>query len=236
MKKVLTACLLFVSSLTFAQQTVQRSAKLPNSDITETFSVLRSDKKIKQGEYTATAGNNTTLAQGTYLNGERAGIWSFYNISGKLIQTYNYTDNQLTFADSTDTKGLQYVMAGVKTDDDVTVPVKIGGSYSFRPTFLSKVLTQAINKDFGPVANATFIHTFSLNSKGEVTNHQVKVCINGQNKLYQVDDSELDHDLTRFAPAMVNNNPIPCKVITTNTVAMSNGNLPDYANSTYLGQ
>jgi len=235
LKKALTACLLLLSSLTFAQQTVQRSAKLPNSDIVETYSVLKSDKKIKQGEYTATA-NDITLAQGNYLNGERAGIWSFYNTSGKLIQTYNYTDNQLTFADSTDTKNLHYVMAGVKPDDDITFPVKIGGSYTLQPTFLPKELTLAITKDFGAVDNASFTHIYNLNIRGEVLSHQVKVTVKGFSKLYVVDDSALDHDLTRFAPAMVNNQPVPSKVIATNTIAMGTITPPEYPNQTYLGQ
>lgn len=210
------------STLAMAQQTVQRSNKLANSDITEVYSVLKSDKKIKQGEYTATA-NNITLAQGNYLNGGRAGIWMFYNPAGKLIQTYNYTDNQLTFADSTDTKALQYVMAGSKADDDITLPVKIGGSYSLQPTFLPKVLTQAIVHDFGSIAKAQLTHIYNLNSKGDVISHQVKVIAKGDTKVYQVDDSQLDRELTRFAPAMVNNAPVASKVIATNIITTGSG-------------
>jgi hypothetical protein len=127
MKYLLTAAIVCLSTFCFAQATVPRSNKLPHSNIVEKYSVLKSDKKVKQGWYTATL-NDIDVVTGFYLNGERAGIWNFYSNEGKLIRTYNYTVNQLTYLDSADTRASRRYLTEVIPADMGDKQVKNGGN------------------------------------------------------------------------------------------------------------
>jgi antitoxin component YwqK of YwqJK toxin-antitoxin module len=220
MKNLLTAAVMCLSTCCFAQVTVNRSDKLPHSDVVEKYSVLKSDKKVKQGPYTAIL-HNITLATGVYLNGERAGIWNFYNTKGTLIQSYNYTDNQVTYADMNDTKAMQYYVAGVKPTDVVTVPVKVGGSSILQASFFPDALAKAISNDFGPSADGTFTHIYTLSEKGAILTHDVKVTIQGFSKTYRLDDSKTNAEPTRFTPALANNKPVQSKIAITNNIDLT---------------
>lgn len=205
--------LLLISTATLAQQTVKRSNYLANS-IMEKFEVLKADKKVRQGTFVATF-KSTTVAKGNYQDGKRSGNWDFFNTKGKLVQTYNYTQNKLTFLDTADTQGLKYFLENVKATDVVSAPVKIGGScYGLLPILYRQDLSDQVRNDNPGIQKITYTHIITLNDKGNIISHQVKANIKGISKTYTLDDSRLDPDVARFVPATLNHHAVPCQITT----------------------
>jgi antitoxin component YwqK of YwqJK toxin-antitoxin module len=215
MKRILlSAIALLMCTITYAQETVKRSNDI-TEQLTEKFSVLKSDKKIRQGEYTATY-KGVEVAKGAYQNNKRTGTWNFFNATGKLIQVFNYDENKLILVDKPDTSLKYHYADNVTKADTVSPPVKIGGFYySLMPMLFHFELGRIIHNNNPGISKATCTHIITINTKGDVIKHQVMVTVNGANQLYVVDDSKFDADMLKFTPAMVNHQPIEAKLTTT---------------------
>jgi hypothetical protein len=213
MKKLtlLFAICSFTGFLGHAQETVSRTSFIGTS-ITEKFEVLKSDKKVRQGIYTASFKQNT-IAKGAYQNGARTGSWDFFNAKGKLVQTYNYNQNKFTLLDTADLSDLKYFLENVKPADAVTAPIKIGGScYGIFAIVYRDELSQMVRADNPGVEKVQYTHVITLNTQGNIVSHQVTAVLKGVTKTYTLDDSHLDHEVTRFTPALLNHQPVQCQV------------------------
>lgn len=222
MKKILTLLLLFYAGFTFGQETVQRSNSL-TSFITETFGVLKADKNIREGEYTAKT-SDQVLATGNYHNGKRVGNWVFFDKTGKAVQSYNYDTDELKFNDTTDVKSAEYYFVdSLKTGDKVIYPVKIGGMfYGCAPFLYNELdLSRTIIREMGGPDEVTCRHIFTINDKGDLVKHEVLAIANGTSKLYELNDSRFNDEFKRFTPAMINRHPVASKMIVTSILNFS---------------
>lgn len=214
MKRTITlAALVLSTAFSFAQETVKRSG-LISGIVTEKFSVLKADKKTRQGQYTASF-NGNVIASGSYTNGKRAGSWNFYAGKNKLVQTFNYDQNKFSFLDSADVKDLKYLVETTNPADVVTVPIKIGGSKAISTIALARTeLQSAIRGDMPGALRVTFAHTIVVNESGVIVDHVVSARgDNNMEKTYHLSDAAFDPELTRFIPATVNQKPVMSKVI-----------------------
>lgn len=129
----------------------------PFTEEKEEYQVLKSDKKIRHGSYvrlvnekvveTGFYKNNqkdslwtkfysqtgAIREQGNYLNGQRAGTWSFYNFKKEKEQVYDFTDRRVVEMTADSTAKIGWVIMGtdtVKTNLDF-VATLIGGNMAF---------------------------------------------------------------------------------------------------------
>jgi hypothetical protein len=121
---------IFYSLNSFSQETIERKNKLSDSVI-ERFYVFKSDRETRQGPYKAFFRRKTVVASGNYVKGGKTGVWNFYDPEGKLVETFNYDENALTYEAPLDTTSdIVIIFDGTVEKDDVgTKPVKIGGTY-----------------------------------------------------------------------------------------------------------
>lgn len=213
MKKtfLLFTLLLLAAGAGFAQETVRRTNYIAKS-ITERFEVLQSNKKLRQGAYTATF-KQVTVAKGNYNNGNRTGAWSFFNTKGKLVQTYNYDAGRFTYLDSADVTDMKCLLENIKPEDKITPPVKIGGScYGMFTLLYRPELSDMVREDKPGVRKVQYKHIITLNDKGYIVSHMVMATVNGIQKNYTLNDALLEAETTRFTPALVNNKPVQCQV------------------------
>lgn len=236
--KLLLSALLLISGIAYAQDTVNRANQL-TKQITEQYAVLKSNKKIKHGEYTAFT-QNGVLARGRYANGKRVGEWIFGSYKGKLIQNYNYDTKKMVVVDGSDAKGYVYTFTdSLKKTDSVTKPIKIGGGYySLMPLTMDNNLFTSIHFDFPDEERLNYIHVFTVSPSGEITRHEVFVKTPDKEKKYILKDKYFDNDLKEFVPGTINGKPVECKVAvktmisvrtsTTITTTTRSGSRPNY--------
>jgi hypothetical protein len=114
-----------------AQETIEKKNRL-SDNVTEQFTVLKTDEQLKDGPYQAFYKRKTPIAMGIFTKGKKTGIWRFYNAKGKLMQIYDYDRNLLKYempeyASSSD---FYYTIDKEIADTDrATKPMKVGGRY-----------------------------------------------------------------------------------------------------------
>jgi len=114
-----------------AQEVVKRKNKLTDM-VTEKYqTIIGAGKQIKQGIYNAFYDRSTVIANGSYANDKKKGMWHFFDQNGKLIENYNYDTNSLLYEASEDsTSNIKYRIDNKVTFTDVvTKPVRPGGRY-----------------------------------------------------------------------------------------------------------
>lgn len=128
---LLFVCFLFCLTDCFSQETVEKKNRI-NDDVIEKFQVLKDNKDVRNGSYQAFYRRRVPVAQGTYTNNKKTGMWRFYDPKGKLMQVYDYDSKTIRFeakeyAQSTD---LSYgIDREIADTDKVTKPIKVGGRY-----------------------------------------------------------------------------------------------------------
>lgn len=91
MKLNLIIVLCLFATMSRAQES--KKQKLGNELYQELFSVLKSDKKIRHGDYQNFKNGNLNIA-GQYDSNKKIGEWKFYK-DGILIQTYDYSKGEI---------------------------------------------------------------------------------------------------------------------------------------------
>lgn len=169
----------------------------PKLNLKETFSVLKSDKKIKQGVYKAATPFNDApfcegyyknnlkdslwvylgygrkiLASGYYKGDKRVGNWKTYNFDGSLKLKYDFTNNKLIYLSPTEKDSTRLY--------NTTTPGGIKRMKLDRPPlFLNggAVLARAINypkKARESMVQGTVIIGITIDENGVTTNYRVK--------------------------------------------------------------
>ena len=199
----------------YAQEIVSKRNRLSDSVI-EKFYVLKSDENTKQGPYKAYLRRKIVIAAGNYTNGKKTGIWSFADVSGKLVENYNYTTNNYIYEAPLDTgTDLHFLFDTlfVKTDF-VTRPLKIGGSYyGFIPyldIFQLPFETMDIETDD---FNATV--ELLVSPLGRLADYKVHLVspYYDYDHTFNLDVSLFSEEDRTFQPATLNGNPILCRII-----------------------
>ncbi len=199
----------------FAQELVAKRNRLSDSVI-EKFYVLKSDENTKQGPYKAYFRRRTVIAAGNYTNGKKTGIWSFADVSGKLVENYNYNTNSYIFEAPLDTDtDLHFLFDTVFAKTDiVTRPLKIGGSYyGFVPylnIFQLPFETIDIETDY---FNATV--ELLISPMGRLADYNVHVVspYYDYDHIFNLDVNLFNEEDRTFQPATLNGTPILCRII-----------------------
>lgn len=123
MKRTFTILTCILALNAFGQKTKEITKKYKNPWYTEKYSVLKSDKKVKHGNFQKLGYEDCLVIDGYYGNGkkdslwttyywcskqiekqglykddQRIGEWKFYSSDGTLIQTYDYSTNKLVYS------------------------------------------------------------------------------------------------------------------------------------------
>jgi len=214
MKQLLLSGYLLLAACSAFSQTVKRSNDL-TPQIVEHFSVQKANKKIREGEYTASYNKGGLLAHGNYENGYRTGEWEFYNSKGIHIQTYNYDTNTMTFRDTSGKKGMKYYFSqDIKKGDTVSNPIPIGGYYFVivPMMFYHPELSTMIRRSYPGVEKAKCTHIFTVSPLGLLVQHQVLVDVDGKKQIYNLNDLNLEDEYKKFVPGMINGKPVESKI------------------------
>ena len=216
-------------------ETVARSNK-PSQNIHEKFSVLKTNKNIKQGLFQAFYKDEKLVASGRYENGKRIGRWRFSNTNGIIDQVYDYTNNKLLFTIKPDTSFIRFEFdTKINDADSLTYPIKIGGNFYGYHFFLSSHIGQLaldMRNDADDFMRAKrysevmkdyrCMHVLTVGADGILTKWQLLVTGKDFKELYDIKlDKVIDEDKL-FIPATQNGKPIVSKVY----IMMSNYHNP----------
>lgn len=92
--KAITLALIFIASHCYAQET-KTITKDSAGKYEQSFEVLKSNSRIKQGKYTLTLLRKSKLfTTGFYKNNLRDSIWSEYDYAGSLLAQGSYKDGK----------------------------------------------------------------------------------------------------------------------------------------------
>lgn len=227
-KQIFIIAFLLMCEFVYAQKIVKKTSDLTDQ-LREEYSVLKADKKIRQGEYAAFykkqfISGEKFAARGNYQDGKRVGLWDFFSLNGKLVQTYDYDQNKLVLADTTDTRLVKYyVPAAVNSTDTISsLPYKVGG-YSYGILLLWNNANVQIIKDMQKLGISSVImtHIFSVSDNGDLVKHEVLVKGKVGSRKYVIDDSKFDDEYKQFVPAAINHLPVASQVFVTGRLAVS---------------
>jgi len=196
------------------QETVERTNK-PNDAIKEKFTVLKSDKNVKQGLFQAFFHDTLMVASGRYDNGKKVGIWRYYSSNGSIDQRYDHTNQKLIYVTRPDTAFLQFNLdVKVEATDTLTAPVKVGGnSYGYMYIFYGRI--DEFAKDIHDIKTPATYHCLqilSVGADGILKEWQMLATADGLKKLYNVSIDKLADDDKLFVPATLNGKSVASKV------------------------
>ncbi len=75
----------------------QQTKKVTDKESNETFYVLKSDKKIRHGEYKKFHHKDKLLVKGYYKQGVKDSIWECYDFERQLTLKYDYSKKKLFY-------------------------------------------------------------------------------------------------------------------------------------------
>jgi len=92
--------------------------------------------------------------------------------------------------------------------------MKIGGARMLTGITIARTeLQRAAHGDLPGAMKFSFEHTLVVNEKGQIVDHIVKATgDNNMEKVYHLNDSTFDPEITRFIPATVNGKAVMSKV------------------------
>jgi hypothetical protein len=210
-------CFIFILCISncFAQDTVEKSNHLTN-DVTEKFSVLKSDGATKQGLYAAYYRRKSLIVKGNFDMGKKAGQWFFYSPTGVPLEVFDYDKNVLRYEAHEDTKSyLRYLIDKELTDSDrVSKPIKIGGRYFGYLPYLGLYRTPL---DVDAYTASSFVAVIELlvSPLGRLADYKVRLV----SDLLQYDQTtHMDINLfseedKEFLPATLNGEPILSRIV-----------------------
>jgi hypothetical protein len=202
MKKLLLFVCCCIALSSFAQDTLKKTNKV--GDFNEEFTVLKSNKKMRQGSYKLLY-QKAVVAEGKYDQGKRAGVWNFY-ADNKQVQQFDYTANKVV--SSTPDDNITYNV-DANSGDDVKSPVFVGGLAGLR--LLASYTNYAENIPEGG-GRMTINHSINIDGDGKITNWTT--IINGAGGFKAVNPSftDIPLDVALFIPATVNGKKVPSLV------------------------
>ncbi|WP_295653492.1 hypothetical protein [uncultured Mucilaginibacter sp.] len=195
-------------------ETVTRTNK-PFEKIIEKFSVLKADKKTKQGLFQAFFNDAILVASGKYEDGKKMGKWRYNNTQGTLDQVYDYTNRKLIYVTAPDTAWFKFDFdTKINDTDKLTYPIKIGGAfYGYQFVYNETVVpfSQDMHDSHLP-GKFRCTNILSVSPDGMLTRWQLLATNGNFKKLYEVPMDKLSDDDKLFVAATQNGKPIPAKV------------------------
>ncbi len=195
----------------FAQETMPISRFHPGG-IFENYNVLKSNPKIKHGLYQMITRKKTAIVSGRYDNGERTGVWHFYDQGGKVVELYNYTTKQILYEARPDsTKNfIEYRFDKVVTEkDSITRPVRIGGMYYGYLPYL-KLFKIDPGNHYSAAPLSAYLEIL-VSPSGQLAECKMVVRLKLTNDVvdtYVANNELLNPDEKTFVPATINHVPV----------------------------
>jgi hypothetical protein len=115
---------------TLSSQELKQQRKSIGTRMTEEYSVLKSDKDIKEGPYKLKI-DNFICQIGSYKNNQRSGTWQIFYSKDELELEYNYDTNELTYFNK------KYYLS--KDDSTFCKPIYLGGIMYFNRAVTSNI-------------------------------------------------------------------------------------------------
>lgn len=151
-----------------------KSKTVTKSLTIETFTVLKSDKKVRHGSYKKITTNDRVLIEGQYSNSKRVGVWKFYDYrSGFVEQEYDYDQNKFVYlnAENSEMNHIKY-NGEWRTDRLDTVPILIGGLNNLRYELIQAAYSFTDPPKFPKGGIAIF--SFVIKANGETTDFKIR--------------------------------------------------------------
>jgi hypothetical protein len=206
--------LLFINDCA-AQDTVARRNRLSDS-VVEHFFELKAKPGVKEGSYTAFLRRKILLAKGEYKNGQRVGVWQFFDVFGNLSERYDYDNKQFTFeAPLYANADLSYRFDdSLKKGDRLTRPLKIGGTYMGYVPYFNIF---QVPFDTGDIETDSFVAVIELlvSPLGRLADYKVRlVSAYYQNdQIFSMDVGLFSDEDRTFRPATLNGRPVMSRIL-----------------------
>lgn len=213
-KIILFTILLLYLCNGYAQDTVRKKNRLTES-VVERFFVLKSDKETKNGLYQAIYKRNIPLASGMYTNNKKTGIWHFFDLSGTLIENFDYSRNRLLYEKPDDIISetqIQYSFDdSIANTDKVTKPIKPGGRYFGYIPYL-KIFK--LSDDFIDTDPRLFIAVLEIlvSPGGRLADFKVHIKSADFERITTFSTELIDDEDKVFIPATLNGRPIMSRI------------------------
>jgi TonB family protein len=139
MKTPLTLLLLLSTVCCFAQETEKVTIQNKIPEFREVFYVLKSNPDVKHGKYKKTyTGSYSIIEEGEYENGNKSGVWKFYDNKGKIDQEIDFTNKKITSVKPFVSRISAWLTEGDKliVIEDENPPVLIGGQSKLNHIFI----------------------------------------------------------------------------------------------------
>ncbi|WP_051568583.1 energy transducer TonB [Crocinitomix catalasitica] len=168
---LIIVCLIFAVNLN-AQKLKNISQKVDDG-YTEKYTVLKSDKSVRHGEFALYDSNKNLFMKGYYQQNEKDSVWTSYTWNGEVIQKYNYTTNKLEYFNSGDEADSQYVHI-----DSVRINAKVDSPPAFISGERAMALVIQRNVVYPPSAvengevGMVYVY-FEITVDGKAVNHKV---------------------------------------------------------------
>ncbi len=173
----------------------------------EEYSVLKSDKSIREGEYLRVINGKTSI-EGTYKNGQKASKWKFYNYNGKVELEIDYSSGEVKYLTTdTLTKTEITVESNLNPNNDRPV-LNISSSYLILSYLMQHLKFPQSAREEG--ISGKVIIAIKINAKGKIYDYVVNTSV----------DKSLDEEALRviklipleFLPAYKNGIPIDSEI------------------------
>lgn len=198
-----------------AQDTVLIRNKLTDS-VTEKYYVLKSNNSIRQGPYQALFKRKQLIALGAYRNGNKTGIWQFFNRDGRLIEKYDYTKKEFTFeAPLVPRDNLSYFFDDtLKNTDRITRPLKIGGNYYGLIPYVNIFHLPFETLDLNTDLISAYVELL-ISPLGRLAAYKVYVASDFYNyyQNFNLDVNLFSEEDKSFIPATLNGKRVICRIV-----------------------
>jgi hypothetical protein len=198
----------------FAQE-LKTEKKSLSRNLDEVYQVDPANKKIKEGLYKVVDDQKHTLVMGTFKEGKKDSVWTYYNNWEEPIQQFDFTNHRLAYekADSATRVGSTFQLyTPLKVGDKLQPPHKIGGAnYGFFLLFDARDIPQDVRKS---TDGAIMSYVFNISDRGELLGWQVVYKGKQFRDIVQNKSIRgLPADAYEFTPAMINGQPVNSQLI-----------------------
>jgi hypothetical protein len=189
---------------TLSSQELEYQKRNLSPRMTEEFNVLKSNKKIKEGQYKLVI-DDFICQMGFYKNNQKSGIWSVFcciqAVSPWAEIVYNYDTNELIYFE----KDIYFS----REDSTLCLPIYLGGTQYFKEAIMN-----LLDRNETRLGNGRLYISFGVDSTGLPNNFRLKSsCNNKKLDLMAVDAvKKVATSNFKFIPARRNGKSISYNV------------------------
>ena len=209
------ACLFGILPHPGLAQELKTEKKTLSRNLDEVYQVDPANKKIKEGAYKVVDDQKHVLVMGSFKDGKKDSVWTYYNNWQEPIQLYDFTNHRLAYEktdSATSVKSIFQLYTPLKTGDKLQPPHKIGGAnYGFFLLFDARDIPQEVRKY---AEGATMSYVFSISDQGELLGWQVVYKGRQFRDIVQNKSIKgLPADAYEFVPAVINDHPVNSQLV-----------------------